>query len=224
MSPPIETVLFDLDGTLVEYEQPADEVLAASFDGVGVEPFFDVSQWYARYEEFLSPGQTVSETRERAFAALADEAGYAAETGRAVGRAYEDVRDHSRVTLLPGATAILDAVAGDYRLGLITNGPPEMQDQKLDGAGIREYFETVVYAGYESPAKPSPEPFYRAFDALDATPEGSVYVGNSLAADVAGANAAGCRSVWVPADPGVRPDPAPDWAVAGLDGLLPVPW
>jgi len=80
-----------------------------------------------------------------------------------------------------------------------------------------------VTAGGVHP-KPHPAPFRRALDAVDATPERSVYVGDSLEADVAGANDRGMTSVWVPFDRPhedlpADPHPAPDHRLDSPAGL-----
>ena len=79
----------------------------------------------------------------------------------------------------------------------------------------------AVYADYDAPAKPSPEPFEAALSELSVRPERAVHVGNSLRSDVAGARAAGVRTVWLAekADPSTVPDPEPDHAISTLSEL-----
>ncbi|RBI61765.1 HAD family hydrolase [halophilic archaeon] len=220
----VDTVLFDLDDTLCEYEQDSREVLAESFDRCGVEPFFELSDYHARYDEFLTDGETIAELRANCFAAIAEESGHGAETGRAVADAFADVRDHSRVRFCPGASETLEALARDHAVGVVTNGGPEMQRTKMAALGIDDRVEAVVFAGHDAPAKPEPEPFERALAELGSTPDRAVHVGNSLDSDVAGAHAAGLRSVWVPADPSVVPEPEPHFAFETLRPLGDRPW
>jgi len=83
-----------------------------------------------------------------------------------------------------------------------------MQDPKLESLGIEPYLDTVVYAGHDLPAKPDPEPFERALEALDVPSDRAVYVGNNYETDVLGAAAADLPSVFVgepPADGPVEP-------------------
>jgi putative hydrolase of the HAD superfamily len=219
----LDTVLFDLDGTLVEYRRSPGEVLADAFDAAGVEPFFAVEAYYDRYLEFLRTTDTGDDLRRACFAAIAEEQGRDPEEGRAVAAAFEDIRDPSGVDLLPGASEALERLAADHRLGLVTNGGPDVQDPKLAATGLTDYFETVVYAGYDVDPKPDPAPFRRALAALDADAEAAAMVGNSLSADVAGANAAGLTSVHVPAA-GTLDGVRPDYRLASLEELLEPPW
>lgn len=224
MTTELEAVLFDLDGTLVEYERSTGDLLSLAFERAGVEPCFDVEAYLDRYNDHLGPGVSIAEGRADCFAAIAADRGRDPERGRAVARAFAEARDHSRVDLLSGARETLDALAADHAVGIVTNGPPEMQSTKLEAVGLDDAVETVVYAGHDAPAKPDPEPFEAALTELGAKPDRTVHVGNSLSSDVAGAHAAGLRSAWVPAEDGVDPDPEPHYAFESLTELADSPW
>jgi putative hydrolase of the HAD superfamily len=211
-----QAVLFDLDDTLCRYRRSGASLLAAAFDRTGVEPFISPEEYYGRYPEFVDDSDSMTDLRERCFAAIAVEKGYDAAIGRRVARAYAAERDHRNVERVPGIDGVLSTLS-DIPVGIVTNGAPAMQTQKLDAIGLEDAFDVVVHAGYDAPAKPDAKPFEVALAALSASPERSYYVGNSLRTDVAGANAAGLESVWVPdgdADPG--PQAAPDHTVSEL--------
>jgi len=222
MTPPVEAILFDLDDTLCVYEQTADEVLTAAFDAVGVAPFFDGDEYVARFDEFLDAGEEVAEIRRACFTAFAEKAGYERALGREIAAAYRERRDPSGVTFTPGAREALDAVADDYRVGLVTNGDPTLQGPKLDSLGIADRFETVVHGGVDAPYKPNPEPFHLALDDLGVDPGRAVHVGNSLESDVRGALAAGLEAAWI-AD-GREPEPRPDYVFETVAGVADEPW
>ena len=219
----MDAVLFDLDGTLCAYRRHGREVLAIAFDRVGVDPFFGIEDYYGVYEQYAGAADTVEAQRELCFAAIAEDAGADPELGRAVARAFAVERDHADVAFLDGAEAAVRALAADHPLGLVTNGAPGMQRQKLEALGLDEAFDAVVYAGHDAPAKPAPEPFHRALDDLGAEPGQSVHVGNSLAADVAGARAAGLTAVWL-RNGGPDGDAEPHHVIDALDELVDPPW
>jgi putative hydrolase of the HAD superfamily len=196
---PVDTVLFDLDDTLVTYRQTPAEVLEAAFDDVGVDPLFSIEDYYARYDRHLREEDSIKAIWRESFAAAAAANGHDPELGRAVAASFDDIRDPTAVDLLPGAADALDALAATHRIGLVTNGPPDVQRPKMEAVGLDRWLDAAVFAGYDTEPKPDPEPFDRALSALDARPEGSVHVGNSLRSDVAGAHAAGIQSVWIPA-------------------------
>jgi len=226
MAEPIEAVLFDVDGTLCEYRRSGRELLGVAFEREGVEPFFAVEDYYARYGTFSETTESVDALREECFAAIAAERGRDRALGRALARRFADERDHRDVVPLPGAHEAIGALAEEHELAVVTNGSSEMQNLKLDGIGLADAFETIVYAGYGVAPKPDPAPFHRALDALDVRPERAVHVGNSLEADVAGARAAGLRSVWVPDDRTSTHagDERADYTLRSLEELTPLLW
>jgi putative hydrolase of the HAD superfamily len=223
--PPVDAVLFDLDDTLCCYRRSGAELLAISFERVGVDPFFTVEEYHARYDEHLGTVDDMAGFRERCFVDLARANGHDPSIAREVARAYTAERDQSNVEVLSGAREAVDALVADHRLGLVTNGPPEMQREKLAATGLADAFDVAVFAGFDAPAKPDPEPFHAALETLGVDTERAVHVGNSLRTDVSGAKRAGVQAAWLKqdgADP--DPDPAPDYVLAGLGDLAGRPW
>lgn len=225
--PPVDAVLFDLDDTLCRYRRSGAELLALCFERVGVDPFFTVEEYHARYDEHLGVIDDMTQFRERCFVEVAEAKDRAPDLAREVARAYADERDQSAVDLVTGAMEAVDALAVDHHLGLVTNGPPDMQREKLSAIGLTDAFDVTVFAGFETAAKPNPEPFHAALEELGVDGERAVHVGNSLTTDVDGAKRAGVRAAWVRSeavDSGVDLDPAPDYVLAGLAALAERPW
>jgi putative hydrolase of the HAD superfamily len=221
----LSAVLFDLDDTLCEYRRSSAEILRIAFDHEGVHPFFDENDYRSRYPEFVDGSETVDELRRGCFAAIAREAGVDPVVGERVADRFATERDHGDVRLLPGARAAIDRLGQEYRLGLVTNGAPEMQRTKLAGVGLESAFDTIVFAGYDTPGKPDPTPFFRALEQLGVPASEAVHVGNSVGSDVAGARAAGVGAVWLPdGTHRGQPDPAPDHQLDSLTELLEPPW
>lgn len=104
---------------------------------------------------------------------------------------------------------------------LLTNGAAVSQREKVEALGIEGYFEAVVIAGEVGVMKPNPEMFMVAANRLEVPVRHMWHLGDSLMADVAGAKAAGCRSVWVNRDGRTleSSDPQPDEAVSSLADL-----
>lgn len=221
----VDAVLFDLDGTLCEYRRTGGEVLELAFGEFGIEPFFDIDAYYDRFEDAARHYDTAAEIRRHCFAELADVNGRDPDLGRDVADTYDDIRDHGAVEFVPGAEAALSAMTDRYTVGMVTNGGPVMQSQKLEALGIRDRFETIVYAGHEGRPKPSPDPFHEALSVLEAEPDRTVHVGNSLDADVQGAHAAGLDAAWFrngDVDPDPHPDP--DYVLDSMADLAEEPW
>ncbi|WP_254864626.1 HAD family hydrolase [Halovivax gelatinilyticus] len=219
----VTTVLFDLDETICTHPTPSSERLAAAFDRAGVEPFFEAADYHRLVGEIGGTGSDVRR-REVCFRRLARKAGYDEAVGLRVADAYRAVTDYTAAEFLPDAKAVLDTLADRYRLGLVTNGGPDTQSVKIDALGLRDRFETVVLAGYETAAKPDPEPFETAMADLGSSPEAAIYVGNSPEHDVAGGAACGMRTVWYPDDANDGCSVTPDYRIDSLDELLDPPW
>lgn len=193
---PLEAVVFDIDGTLCEYERQPAEILDAAFERADVAPFFSETEYIERYEAFLDESDSVVDHRERCFVDIAREKDRDPALARAVAQAYTAERDHRNVEWIAGASDAVTRLNGEYPLAAVTNGAPEMQSTKLEALGV-DCFDPVVYGGYETAAKPEAEPFEVALDALGVGPSQALYVGNSLQSDVAGAHNAGMPVAWL---------------------------
>jgi putative hydrolase of the HAD superfamily len=225
MSDPVDAVLFDLDDTICTYRRSADDILELAFERVGVDAFFDAEEYVSRLDEFAESGDDIRDVRRASFVGFAEEAGHDPAVGGEIADIYTDERDQSNVRFLAGAREALDAVTDEYRVGMVTDGDPWMQSQKLAGLGIEDYFEVVVHGGHDAPYKPNAEPFHVALDELSVGPERAVHVGNSLESDVRGALAAGLRSVWIPrGEPDTDPDPRPHYVVDSMHEVAREPW
>lgn len=98
--------------------------------------------------------------------------------------------------LMPNALEILTRLSGKYALGLLTNGAPDLQREKIVASGLENLFNEVVISGVYGIGKPRPEIFLHLTDRLGVPPAEAIMVGNSLERDVHGAQNAGIRSVW----------------------------
>jgi putative hydrolase of the HAD superfamily len=97
------------------------------------------------------------------------------------------------VETLPGARETLEALAGDYRLVLITKGDLFDQERKLAASGLGDFFAAVEIVSDKSEAT-----YARVFSRHGDGPERAMMVGNSLRSDIVPAIAAGSWGVYVP--------------------------
>ena len=101
--------------------------------------------------------------------------------------------------------ALSDLQRMGYRMSVISNADGRAREQLLDG-GIAHYFEEVFDSNLIGFAKPDPRLFQHACDALGLRPEDGLYIGDSIALDVLGANSFGMPAVLVD-----RGGPYDDW-------------
>lgn len=106
----------------------------------------------------------------------------------------------------PGARQLLSNLRMRTRLGIVSNGPGELQRWKLKGLGLADLFDaTLIFvSGEVGWEKPDPRIFERALRAADAPAQACVMVGDRLDTDL-GAKLAGMRFVHL--EPGAPEQP-----------------
>jgi putative hydrolase of the HAD superfamily len=133
------------------------------------------------------------------------------------------VRSRALFPRYPEVDALLAALAPKYKLGIVTNGVPNLQRDKLAGSGLASRFSAAVaVSGELDCGKPDKGIFEWALGELGVGPGECVMVGDNPERDIAGATAMGMRSVFV--DRGIRPaDPKhpADLSVKSLGEMLP---
>ena len=98
--------------------------------------------------------------------------------------------------LFEGAVEILDYLILKYKLHIITNGFEEVQHKKLKNSGIDCYFSTVTTSEEVGLKKPNPKVFLTALNKANSLPAQSVMIGDSLEADILGANNIGMQTIF----------------------------
>lgn len=134
---------------------------------------------------------------------------------------YTDFKEvYGREPVLFGdAVMVLEALADRYKLGLITNGRSRGQNAKIDGAGIRRFFDAIKISEEEGVKKPSPVIFERCLEQLGVPPAQAVYVGDHPEKDVVAAQRLGLKGIWVRSRNYAAPESA-DGIVDNLDELF----
>jgi putative hydrolase of the HAD superfamily len=205
MQDPPVAVVFDLDETLAVTARDRQTLLDEATDAVGT----------ARIDRtaYLEAHGTVeaTQTREPIFEALLAERAADADAA-ALATAYREAIE-TALEPLSGAADLVRTLRESYRVGLLTDGPLVAQRGKLRELGWTDLFETVVITGSLPAGKPAADAFVTVCDALGVTPAETVYVGDRPEVDVAGAAAAGCRTVQVRYASGPDRHPAADAVV-----------
>lgn len=96
------------------------------------------------------------------------------------------------------AEEVLHRLHGKYQLGIISNfAIPECVDELLRIHGLNNLFNVVLVSGAVNRRKPSSEIFKSALKALGVSASETVFVGDTLDADVEGAKAVGAKAVYI---------------------------
>lgn len=215
---PLRGILFDFDGTVGDswggYERQREaisDVIARNIPGLDVDAFerryLEVGDHH--YTVMLRERHTYDEFRRRR---LADALEPWRELDDALFTEYAGVHDAAIDTLaaFPDALATIRSLrARGIRVGVLTNGPSDLQRRKLRASGLLDEFDAVAISGELGAHKPDPRAFELALELLGTEAGETAMVGDDLENDVAGALAAGFAAVvWVERRPGELPDGA----------------
>ncbi|ASS65275.1 MULTISPECIES: HAD family hydrolase [unclassified Paenibacillus] len=119
---------------------------------------------------------------------------------------------------------VLEALKGKYKLLLLTNGSPDLQQEKLLGVPeLTSYFDEIVISGNYGKGKPDAGIFRHALELLGVDPEDGIMVGDKLTTDILGANTIGMTSVWINRGGKAKnPEIVPSHEITRLDQLIPL--
>ncbi|HEX7064187.1 MAG TPA: pyrophosphatase PpaX [Bacillales bacterium] len=189
----INTVLFDLDGTLID----TNELIIASFSHT-LEHYFPGQ--YAREDIVSFIGEPLTESFQRIDSQRVEEMvevyrKHNIENHDRLVREYEGVHDTVKCLHRQG-----------YKLGIVTTKMKRTVRMGMSLAGLNPFFDTVVTFEDVERAKPDPEPINRALSLLEARPEHTIMVGDSPFDIEAGKNA-GTYTAGV------------SWTIKGADSL-----
>ena len=92
------------------------------------------------------------------------------------------------------ALPILKKIKNKYKLGIITDGNIQRQQNKIKKFNMEHMVDTVVYTKKFAP-KPSPLPFEYGVNQLDIDPAKSYYVGDNPQIDFMGAKKIGMNTI-----------------------------
>ncbi|MCT4630198.1 YjjG family noncanonical pyrimidine nucleotidase [Winogradskyella sp.] len=98
--------------------------------------------------------------------------------------------------LFDGTIEILNYLSDKYQLHIITNGFEEAQERKMNNANIKGYFETITNSEMVGVKKPNPKIFNFALNAANASAAESIMIGDSLEADIQGADNIGMETIY----------------------------
>jgi HAD superfamily hydrolase (TIGR01549 family) len=197
MDPQPDLVLFDLDDTLCDYGAARVGRLSIAFglaqDACG--NTFDVPIDELVIESIRIQPHGVDHFPEL-FARYGIDDPAAVE---AASRWFVANRFHG-LQLFPDAIETLNAVRAakpHRRLGMITNGPADVQTAKIDLLQMRSYFDFCLISGIFGTWKPDRAIFEEALALGNARPHQAVMIGDSADHDMAGAEAAGIPTIWM---------------------------
>lgn len=197
----VKAVFLDVDNTLLDFEKCSIAAMRQGFAELGLtytdkvyETFLPINTalWRAMERGEITQ-QDIFDTRwGKIFAALgieADGIDFEARFRRGL---------HEGAELVEGAPEILEYLSGRYPLYVVSNGPQEQQEYRLEKAGLSRWLTRVFTSGWAGISKPDRAFFERCFAELPGLdPAECMMAGDSLTADIAGGAAFGMQTCWL---------------------------
>lgn len=209
--PTLRTVLFDLDGTLIDSVRLILDSYHHTLAVHGLPPRTD--------EEWL---RGVGTPLTAQLAEWRDDRG-TLEAMIATYREYNLAHHDRMVTVYPGVVdAVREIKAAGLQTGLVTSKNRQGALRGLRLVGLEALMDVMVCADEVTNPKPHPEPVEKALALLGADPATTVYVGDSIH-DMRAGRAAGVRTaavLWGPFGRSHLEDAEPDWWLASPQELV----
>lgn len=205
----LETVLFDLDGTIYNYDIPDKIGIQAVYDYacpiLGLTPgelHTKIKAANAEIVSELGKGNAAIHNRLVRFQRVLENMGkplYPVAMG--MYHAYWDTFVDN-MTLEPGILSLIDYLhSRGVHVGICTNLTAEIQFIKMEKLGIWDYFDSFTTSEECGCEKPDERIFLYSLAKAGSSPESSIFVGDNRSFDVFGPAKAGMKGIWYCPDP-----------------------
>ena len=191
---PIRAVLFDFDDTLVDSREALREL---------------GKHWYGTLPSDSRPASEdkfIDETVE-AFSAQSSLLDYYVKILEIWPGCFEnmEVALEAHGLAAPNAVSVVERTRTMLRdlkdagvpVGVVTNGPTEMQWAKVRNTGVADIVDAVVVSEEFGVNKPDPAIFNHALSLIGASASETLFVGDNTEADIGGASGVGMRTAWM---------------------------
>ncbi len=206
----IETVIFDLDGTLRHSVPSADDIMFGFSVQLGIPDSAEGQRagarwahyYWAQSDELLEDVENYDKMEREFWVNYAhrylmalDIAEKQALKLAPVLSLHMEEEYHPQNTVNPDGFATLQALRDeDYTIGLISNRTTPCHDECRE-LGLLQFFDFAYVASEVNAWKPDPAIFDRALQQTGNPPESILYIGDNYFADIIGAQRAGLQPV-----------------------------
>jgi putative hydrolase of the HAD superfamily len=224
----IKAVLFDVDDTLFDRNLAQRKVLdliisqlPAVFNGLEkkrvVEAFLESDRISTEDFNAGAPFEGIRDNRNRIFLRLLGIPEYHAST---ITELY--IRESLTVKApVIGAVSAVKNLSKRFKVGVVSNGAPDLQYRKLETMGLRDLFSCIVLSEEIGIRKPNAKIFHLATSLLNVQSSECLYVGDSYTNDVIGAKTAGMQACWLNRESCAQKTESikPDFVISRLEEL-----
>jgi 2-haloacid dehalogenase len=193
-------LLFDLDGTLFDYDKAESDALENTFHQFGFEYESEFLTIYRElnhliWQDFENGKIAQKVLKTKRFEQLAESLNLKFDSSK-----FSDnylLNLSKGIELIDGTEELLENLAGKAKLYLITNGLTIVQRPRIKNSTIGKYFDDVIISEEVGFAKPQKEIFDLAFDMMGIPGKDEVLIiGDSISSDIAGGINYGIDTCW----------------------------
>jgi len=227
----IDTILFDLDDTLIVEWKSAEEsfietilqldskidtdIFLNTIRDEAKRQWYDlptidfclkigISSWEALWADFTGENENFVRLRELAETyrfstwkqTLVRMGIYDDITAKQLSADFKRIRNQKHI-LFPETISVLLNLKEKYKLGLITNGAPDLQWKKINGGNLKSYFDFIAISGEYGFAKPDKQLFDIILKKLNSSKDKTILIGDSLNTDIRGGLDCGILTFWI---------------------------
>lgn len=219
----INTILFDLDDTLLDFQKAVEKSLFKTLIHYNIEPTENMILMYKEissklYKDFEKGLISASDRRNMRYKLLFDSLN--------VNHSPSEATDYYNKQLsighyfVDGAEEVLKQLYGKYRLYIASNGYTNVQMSRIESANIEQYFEAIFISeaiGYEKPDICFFEKCFKQIDNLNKSQ--TVIIGDNLKADIKGGQQVGIKTIWYNPKKSSYVDIIPNYQIHSLSEL-----
>lgn len=225
----IKHIFFDLDHTIWDFDRNAEETLHELYQQYELQKLglSSAEQFISTYTEnnhllwaqYHVGSITKEKLRSERFSKTFIELGVHPEK---IPAQFEE--DYVRITptktnLFSGSEKVLTYLKSKYTLHIISNGFKESTLTKMEVSGLNPYFKNVIISEDVGVNKPDKAIFEYALDKATAEKHESIMIGDSIEADIRGAQDYGMKAIFF--NPLKKEYPADvKWQITHLEELL----
>lgn len=196
-----DTILFDADGTLLDFHRGESEAVREALLMSGIEADDEQIQTYSRINDGLWKKLERGEIERSVllyhrFELFCEHYGYTSVDAKKIAVDYKQTLS-TKAYLIDGVTQLLDKLYGNVRMYIITNGVEFIQRGRYARSGIEKYFDGLFISEAMGIQKPDARYFEYVAQRIEGfDPKRTLVVGDSLTSDIKGGNNYGLDTCW----------------------------